>query len=117
MKHLAAVVVLALAPAAFGDLVTNGDFETPGVGPPFVSYTAVDTTSLTGWTVASGSIDHIGSYWTSASGSQSLDLAGNAPGSITQTLNTVAGQQYRLNFSMAGNVGSGGKNCADSGGR
>ena len=56
-----------------------------------------------GWTVDRNSIDLIGPYWNAADGSQSVDLDGLAPGSISQTFTTVAGQQYRLTFAYSAN--------------
>jgi len=90
---------LASASAA-GNLVTDGDFETT----PAASFTEFNGgANFSGWAVGGDSVDLIGTYWTSASGAQSLDLNGAAPGSVSQTLATVVGQQYTLSFSLAGN--------------
>ena len=101
MRYLAVAFVLALAPSAFAELVTNGSFETgPSVASAFVTLTATDT-SINGWTVSSGDIDYIGGsspYWSAADGSASLDMNGTQQGTIDQTLTTVAGQQYTLSF-------------------
>ena len=69
--------------------------------PGFDTYSAPST--FGGWTVDRNSIDLIGPYWNAADGSQSVDLDGLAPGSISQTFTTVAGQQYRLTFAYSAN--------------
>lgn len=102
-----AVLVLGWSTTAFAELVTNGGFEDPDFGGSFTKYTAPDSTSLTGWVVSSGSVDHIGTYWTAAAGSYSLDLNGSDEGVIYQDLATVSGQRYRLSFYMSGNLDEG----------
>jgi choice-of-anchor C domain-containing protein len=105
-KTLTFGIVLVLFLACVGavsaaPLVTNGGFESPGtfVGV-FETYTV-----LTGWNINSGSIDLINTLWSPASGSYSIDLAGLAPGSISQVLATTPGGKYDLSFMMAGNPG------------
>src|SRR5258708_18344011 len=102
LASLIAVIGLAAAPA-FAAAITNGSFETgtdPGV---FTTLFAGDSTSIPGWTVTSGSVDYIGTYWTASNGSRSLDMSGNGAGAISQTLSTVAGHTYTVTFDMAGN--------------
>ena len=87
--------------AASVNLLSNGSFESPVFGG---SYTTVGTGGTVGaWTVDSGSIDLIGNYWQAQDGLQSVDMSGNGDGKISQTVNTTAGQQYRLSFWEAGN--------------
>lgn len=63
--------------------------------------------ALTGWTIDSGDIDHIGSFWTAQDGSQSIDLNGFNPGSISQNLNGLSvGSDYIVSFWLAGNAAS-----------
>lgn len=84
-------------------LSTNGSFETgtdPGV---FSTLVAGDTTTIPDWTVVSGSVDYIGTYWDSADGDRSLDLTGVNAGAVSQTLSTVAGHSYTVKFDLAGN--------------
>ncbi len=84
------------------NLVTNGGFELPVLGPTgFVTYGP--GASLTGWTIDSGSIDHIKTFWTSFEGAQSIDLDGNSPGAISQTLATSIGQSYDVSFWSSAN--------------
>ena len=57
-----------------------------------------------GWTVG-GSVDQIGTgFWQAAEGTQSLDLNGSGPGSITQLVtDLVVGTNYWITFAMSGN--------------
>jgi uncharacterized protein (TIGR03437 family) len=112
LTSIAVAMALTTAlPAA--NLLVNGSFEQ---GPNPGSYTnfAKGSTGITGWTVSLGNIDYIGSLWTAADGSRSLDLEGssgtcdlstpNCPGGIAQSFATVAGQEYMVTFSLAGNL-------------
>lgn len=95
---LAATPVLAVAPA-----LQNGSFENgtpPGV---FITPSAGDSTTITGWTVASGNVDYIGTYWAASDGNRSLDLNGVTPGAVSQSFTTVAGHSYTVKFDLAGN--------------
>jgi choice-of-anchor C domain-containing protein len=89
--------------------ITNGSFESglASIGN-FTTVNAVDSSSITGWTVSAGSVDYIGTYWTASNGSRSLDLDGLSAGTITQTLTGLTvGQQYQIFFDIAGNPDSG----------
>jgi choice-of-anchor C domain-containing protein len=101
---LLAIVSVGISSAANAAVFQNGSFElgTANIGQ-FTTLNAGDSTSITGWTVGSGNIDYIGSYWMAADGSRSLDLNGLVPGSIFQTFDVVAGQTYRVTFDLAGN--------------
>ena len=86
------------------NIVANGGFESPAV----INTSSFDTklagsTKLTSWTIGGHSIDHIKGYWLAAEGSQSLDLDGTGPGSISQTLTTAAGKNYVLSFKWSAN--------------
>jgi len=94
------------------DLVQNGSFESGVYVAPntFIGLYAGDTTSITGWTVLGGatlySVDYKNDYWQASDGSRSLDLHGSPnSGGVSQDLNTVLGQVYRVTFDMAGNPG------------
>ena len=109
---LSAPVALATVFFSFSanaNLVINGDFETgANPGSSFITLTAPDNASLPGWNVTNGSIDYIGGYWQAGHGSRSIDLSGNAPGTIAaQTINTVNGQLYSGSFMLSGNPDSG----------
>lgn len=106
----AGVATVALSLSVVGgayaaSLSMNGSFETgadPGVFTPLAS---VDTTSIDNWTVTSGNVDYIGSYWASSDGSRSLDMTGSdgSAGAVSQALTTVAGHTYKVTFDLAGN--------------
>jgi choice-of-anchor C domain-containing protein len=102
-KLLAVMLVALPATAAEATIVINGSFEQgPASVGTFRTY-STGSTAITGWTVTGGSVDLIGSYWNSSDGARSLDMSGNAPGTIVQTLSTVAGQRYRLSFDVSSN--------------
>jgi choice-of-anchor C domain-containing protein len=91
------------AHAATVNLVSNGSFES---GPAVSNFTTLNAGNgtLTDWDIIGGSVDYIGSYWPAADGTKSLDLSGNAPGTITQQIaGLVDGQEYRVSFSLRGN--------------
>jgi choice-of-anchor C domain-containing protein len=102
-----AVVVgsaLVAAPAfAAGELVTNGGFEADTPNGPFQQ-----TSSLTGWTISTGNVDLIGTYWQSHTGINSIDLKGCDTAIVGQPIATIAGTDYVLSFWIAGNPDGGG---------
>ena len=97
--------LLAVTPgwAAF---FTNGSFEN-GTNPSTFTTLLNGSTAINNWTVGGNSIDYIGTYWTAADGSRSIDLAGNSFGWISQKFDTVEGTPYRVSFAMAGNPDGG----------
>lgn len=96
--------LLISSPALAASIVTNGSFEQPNVpGQASPSFQTLTGSALTGWTISSGSIDLIGSYWQAQDGSQSIDLSGNETGTIYQDLATTPGAAYTLSFYLAGN--------------
>jgi choice-of-anchor C domain-containing protein len=100
-------------PGAGTELVTNGGFEDgpePDANSPGFTVVPAGAPTIPGWTVTRGSVDYIGPYWQHADGKRSIDLNGNEPGTIAQTIRTKAGAKYRVTFSLAGNgcTGNGG---------
>ncbi|MDP3748972.1 MAG: choice-of-anchor C family protein [Phenylobacterium sp.] len=91
--------------AATAAAIINGSFEVGVPIPPggFVSVGALDSTSITGWTVGGGGVDYIGTYWEAADGERSVDLSMLSEGSVSQTITTVAGVTYKVSFALAGN--------------
>jgi len=114
MKRLAALFAFTLMGAAIvpssdarAVTVINGSFE-QGTNPGVFSTLNPGDTDIVGWTVASGSIDYIGTYWTAADGSRSIDMNGLTAGSISQTISGLTiGHQYRVGFYIAGNPDAG----------
>src|SRR4051794_8622781 len=88
--------------------VQNGDFEADAVGG---SYYTVPSGTISSWTLDSGSVDLLNTYTpdnTTGSGN-SVDMDGNNPGQISQTVTTLDYQQYSIQFFLGGNNGV---NCA-----
>jgi hypothetical protein len=106
-RFILSAIVLAAASAsasAANELVTNGGFEdyTGGAVSGYAEVTPFTINQLTGWTVL-GSIDVINGGFGAIS-NNSIDMLGSpGPGSLSQTLNTVLGQNYRLSFDLAAN--------------
>jgi choice-of-anchor C domain-containing protein len=85
--------------------IQNGSFES-GTNPgSYATLTAPDSTTISNWNISSSSIDYIGTFWTAADGSRSLDLSGAVGGAgvIQQTFTTIPGATYSITFSLAGN--------------
>ena len=86
------------------NIVVNGSFEMPTVrSAAFDTYRAGQTVG--GWTIESGSIDHISkNYWQASNGLQSVDVTGS-PGNamIYQDLTTIPQHTYQLSFDLSGN--------------
>jgi choice-of-anchor C domain-containing protein len=94
---------LALTHGALpANLVLNGGFTEPACSS--VCEVGARSTEIPHWTVGGNSVDIIPSgYFEPAAGSQSVDLSGGAPGTLTQTVTTAAGSTYLLRWHMAGN--------------
>lgn len=101
---VALLATLAASGTASAAAFQNGSFEDPGsiaIGA-YGTY-GTGSTAIAGWTVGSGSIDWVGTYWTAADGARSVDLNGDQPGSIYQDLDTTTGHTYRVSFALSGN--------------
>ena len=103
-RVVAGTAVMAVATAALA--------ASPALaaGPGFQTITA--GSSIAGWTVTSGSVDWISTYWQEPAGvTNSFDLNGtpsaaqpNPAGTISQTLGGLeASEFYAVTFEMAGN--------------
>jgi hypothetical protein len=105
-----------VSPPTNTNLIVNGDFSRPAeLSNPYYETVSASAQKLStsvpiipGWTVGPDSVDVIGrGYWTPPAGlslvSQSVDLSGADPGSITQTVGTTPGQSYLLKWYAAGN--------------
>jgi choice-of-anchor C domain-containing protein len=94
-------LTLALGGAAHaGNLVADATFDSPSGGGSFTTYFA--TQGFSSWTVDSGSVDLIGGYWQAPAGAGSVDLDGDSPGAISQSIATGKGA-YELTFDLSGN--------------
>jgi choice-of-anchor C domain-containing protein len=97
------MALVGVSAAAAPD-VTNGSFETGlNVGAGFAQLSAGDSTNITGWTVASGTVDYAGTYWQAADGVRSIDLNGTSAGAVRQSIATEVGKTYKVSFSLSGN--------------
>ncbi len=106
MKRTLTALALIFGVASVGQAatITNGSFES-GTNPgSFTTVGSVDSTSITGWTVGSGSVDYIGNYWQASEGVRSVDLTGLAKGSIFTTItDLIVGTAYKIYFDLSGN--------------
>lgn len=109
LSILAAAAALAVfaSPAAAQNLVLNGDFEL-GLDPGSYNQVDVGDPDITFWTVTSGNVDYIGTYWLGQGGAgRSVDLAGSALGTISQSFATQIGQAYQVSFYASRNPDGG----------
>jgi choice-of-anchor C domain-containing protein len=83
--------------------LTNGGFEDGTHSGAGYDTLAAGSTALDSWTINTGEIEWIGSYWQPAEGTKSLDLAGNVPGTISQAIATTVNNTYVVSFKLAGN--------------
>ncbi len=105
---MALALVVAMATDSQANLITNPDFAVPGLNASGYNEFYAGTPSATGipgWTVTGGSVDVVGTNFYAAGGgaSQSLDLDGFNPGTITQSIATTVGTSYVLTFLYANN--------------
>jgi choice-of-anchor C domain-containing protein len=110
---VAVVVAIAVPGTALADgIVSNGSFEDgtfDGFGFVTLAAGTANAGAMDGWTVTSGTVDWISTYWTAEDGAKSLDMNGtptgalSADGTISQTLATTANGTYVVQFWLAGN--------------
>jgi hypothetical protein len=108
------------SPPTTGNLIVNGDFSKPYAGgsgssetfyPRKTTYQSA-AQEVPGWTVGGDSVDLTGHGFFAMPASwprswQAVDLSGNGPGSITQTVGTLPGSSYLLKWYATGNPGCG----------
>lgn len=98
------VIIGTAAPAGavLSTTVDNGGFESPAIAPEvFHTYSAGE--SIGAWQVVDGSVDIIHDrLWRAAEGEQALNLNGNEPGTVQQTVSTLPLTKYVVTFSLAG---------------
>jgi len=111
LKFIALIGILAVALGAVtaqANLILNGSFEngtSNDGGNGFTTVTAVDTTTISNWSVTAQSVDWIGSYWNASQGDRSIDMTGTpGNGTIASTsFATTAGAKYKVTFDLSGN--------------
>src|SRR4051794_13237389 len=101
---LLSILSLSAVSRANANLVVDGGFTDAGAST-FVTVFSPSTFGSGAWTVNSGSVDIIGTYWQPPiPGQGSLDLDGNSNGQISQALSgLISGQTYALTFALSGN--------------
>lgn len=107
---LAAMMACCAASSASAAVsVINGSFETGGEIAPggFRTVAAGNSTAINGWTVGGSGVDYIGTYWQAGDGVRSIDLSAGAAGSVSQTIATEAGRDYKVFFYLSGNPDGG----------
>jgi hypothetical protein len=83
----------------------DGSFDSAPSGGLF---SAPNTTAIPFWTIGGDSVNVTGSSdWLAEDGPLSIDLSGDAPGSVSQTINDTSGARYILCFYLGGNFDGG----------
>jgi choice-of-anchor C domain-containing protein len=105
----AAALIAGLLPGiAHANLISNGNFASSCGSGTYCTYSAGDSTSISGWTVGGASVDLITGYWQAPpGGGNSVDLDGLADGSVQTSFGTNTGTQYTLSFELSGNPDGG----------
>src|SRR5665213_1633879 len=76
------------------NLLKDGSFESAPSGGLFL---AGNTSAIPFWTIGGNSVNVTGSSdWVAEDGALSIDLSGNAPGSVSQTISDTTGARYVL---------------------
>ena len=104
LGFVASMAIVGSASAAFTG-PTNGSFETGAYTDNGIGFQQLDApnTNIDGWTVAAGSVDWIGEYWTAPVGDMSIDMSGADAGTLSQTFETTIGNTYTVSFLLSGN--------------
>jgi choice-of-anchor C domain-containing protein len=90
------------------NLITNGGFETPVAPSGSSDLVSAGSSALFGWAITTGDVNVVDNgLWQAFEGTQSLDLNGTQPGTISQSIATTAGTDYSLSFAYANNFGAG----------
>ena len=97
-----ASAALLVADGSFNDPASPGNFTTFSAGQSFGTGNAWTVTN--GTVSINGSVDEIGNYFPATpNGGNSVDLDGNSPGGIKQTVTFASAGTYALQFYLAGN--------------
>ncbi|MEZ6057924.1 MAG: tandem-95 repeat protein [Planctomycetaceae bacterium] len=88
-------------PDVTNDIVADGTFLEAGIPGTWQTYTS--PASIGAWQVVQNNVELLGNaYHRTPLGGLSIDLNGNSPGAIQQTLSTTAGTQYQIVFALSG---------------
>jgi len=81
---------------------SNGGFEDNSCN--VIYFCTSYGTEIPSWNIVSGSVDVVYSaYWQANDGSWSIDMAGDSDGTLTQSFDTTAGNEYHVSFALSGN--------------
>ena len=107
LGFIAAIAFAGSAHAFTG--ASNGSFETGTYVDNGSGFQQLDApnASIDGWSVDSGSVDWVGTYWTAPDGAMSVDLSGADAGTLSQTIDTTIGNTYTVAFLLSGNPAGG----------
>src|SRR5262249_25880980 len=89
------------------NLVKNGGFEQPPVGPANNNDCLRGHDDLPGWRIEAGNGDGCKKPWQPSEGGQIPGLNGDTRGVIFQDIATTPGRWYRVRFALAGNPDGG----------
>ena len=104
---LGLAVVAATAQSASAATILNGSFEDTSPDGVFDTLAAGDG-DIANWTIDSGTVDFIGSYWEADDGTNSIDMTGVSIGTISQLITGLtSGVKYMITFAMSGNPDNG----------
>ncbi|HVM58942.1 MAG TPA: choice-of-anchor C family protein [Candidatus Paceibacterota bacterium] len=103
---LSAAALLVPAVSSAAGAISNGSFETGTAPGAYLELYAGNISDIADWTVDSGSVDYVGSYWLASDGANSIDLNGTTTGSVSQTFATSVGTTYDVTFDLSGNPDS-----------
>lgn len=105
---VAASVASVCSPTQAASLFVNGSFESPTVGYELLG---TGSTTITGWTTVLSGVEHFDatSYGGAVDGVMVVDLANYvySSGGLEQTVATVSGQTYDVNFAAGNSLSSG----------
>lgn len=85
--------------------INSGSFD-KGTDPGVSTTVYHGEFNMENWSVDSGNIDYVGTYWKTANQSRSIDLNGLKAGSISQSFQTTKGEVYAVTFNLSGNPDS-----------
>ena len=104
---LGLAVVAATSQLASAATILNGSFEDTSPVGVFDTLPAGNG-NIANWTIDSGTVDFIGSYWQAAEGANSIDMTGGSIGTISQLISGLTnGVKYIITFAMSGNPDNG----------
>ncbi|MFN7890247.1 MAG: DUF4347 domain-containing protein, partial [Pirellula sp.] len=84
------------------NIASDGQFLIGSVSGSWTQYNSGQT--FGGWTVSQANVELLtSSFMSIPSGGRAVDMDGTAPGAISQTLTTVAGNTYTVRFMMSAN--------------